>query len=312
MMMFCSFVPYKGETAEVDLPELVTRVRRMRDLAGCTAGIGLYGDVSLDKQGNNNGPEGGRGLWTRSGRNPEVYRARVKEMDEALSKAGLPPLVYMIWDEPRFCDPAKFGILKGTGAKTTSDINYRECCEQLEKGLFTHASVDGPGGDYGPALRKFAAKCGQKIGFDSYAGPFCNRYQTGFMLSSGAATCSFWHVGYYMGYHKGHQAFVRSQSAVGLGEGMIDLRYFATLQDAIATAKKRKAARKEVEAAEKYLKEIQDFCTDDFHFMSEIEIFTYNGGPERWGDDWFYERWRTELRNHATAIQKALGSGSMR
>jgi hypothetical protein len=304
MMMFRNFLPFKGESAEVDLPQLVARMKEMRDVAGCTAGIGLYPDVSLDKQGNNNGQEGGRGLWTRSGRNPETYRARVKEMDQALAKAGLPPLVYMIWDEPRFCDPAKFGVLKGTGALTTSDINYRECCEQLQQGLFTHASVDGPGSDYGPAMRKLAAKHGQKVGFDSYAGPFCHRYQTSFMLSSGAATSSYWHVGYYMGYHAGHQAFVRGANAVGLAEGMIDLRYFETLKDLIATAKKKKTAGREVQAAEKFLKEVMDFCTDDFHFMSETEIFTYNGGPERWGDDWFYDRWRAELRGHALAILK--------
>src|SRR6185369_208762 len=177
--------------------------------------------------------------------------------------------------EPRFCDPAKFGVLKGTGALTTSDINYRECCEQLERGLFTHASVDGPGCDYGPAMRKLAARVGQKIGFDSYAGPFCNRYQTSFMLSAGAATSSFWHVGYYMGYHTTHQAFVRGQNAVGLAEGMIDFRYFETLQQAIALAKQKKTARREVDAAEKYLKEVMEFCSDDFHFMSEIEIFTF-------------------------------------
>jgi hypothetical protein len=310
MMMFCGFVPFKGETADVDLPRLVDQMKTMRDVAGCSAGVGLYPDCSLDKQGNNNGPEGGRGLWTRSGRNPDVYRARVKEMDAALAKAGLPPLVYMIWDEPRFCDPAKFGILKGSGALTTSDINFRECCEQLEKGLFTHASVDGPGADYGPAFRKYAAKCGQKIGFDSYAGPYFHRYQTGFMLASGAATSSFWHVGYYMGYHPVHQAFVRSPSAVGLGEGMIDLRYFETLQDLLAAARKRKVASKEVAASEKSLQEVMSFCTDDFHFMSETEIFTYNGGPERWGDDWFYDRWRTTLRTHIAALSKVLGPSS--
>ncbi len=306
MMMFCNFLPFKGETAEVDLPQLVERMKVMRDVAGCTAGVGLYPDVSLDKQGNNNGQEGGRGLWTRTGRNPEAYRARVKEMDAALAKAGLPPLVYMIWDEPRFCDPAKFGVLKGTNALTTSDINYRECCEQLQKGLFTHASVDGPGSDYGPAMRRLAVKSGQKVGFDSYAAPFFSRYQTSFMLANGAATCSFWHVGYYMGYHAGHKAFVRGQNAVALGEGMIDFRYFQTLQEAIALAKKKQTARREVEAAEKFLKEILGFCTDDFHFMSEVETFTYNGGPERWGDDWFYDRWRTGLRTHALAILKAL------
>jgi hypothetical protein len=306
MMMFCGFVPFKGDGADVDLPRLIEQVRMMRDVAGCSAGVGLYSDCSLDKQGNNAGPEGGRGLWPRSGRNPEVYRARVKEMDAALQKAGLPPLVYMIWDEPRFVDAAKFGILKGTGALTTSDITFRECCEQLEKGLFTHASVDGPGADYGPAFRKFAAKCGQKVGFDSFAGPYFNRYQTSFMLMSGAATSSFWHVGYYMGYHPGHQAFVRAQAAVGLGEGMIDLRYFETLQDLLATARKKKVAAREVEAAEKSLREVLGFCTDDFHFMSETEIFTYNGGPERWGDDWFYDRFRAELRTHIVALLKAL------
>jgi hypothetical protein len=306
MMMFCGFVPFKASGSEVDLPQLAQRVKELRDLAGCTAGVGLYSDCSLDKQGNNNGPDGGRGLWPRSGHNPDAYRARVKEMDESLARAGLPPLVYMIWDEPRFCDPAKFGILKGTSARTTSDINYRECCEQLEKGLFTHASVDGPGCDYGPAMRRLAEKCGQKIGFDTYAGPFCHRYQTGFILANGAATCSLWHVGYYMGYHPGHQAFVRGQNAVGLAEGMIDFRYFQTLQDLIAAGKKKKRAAREVEAAEKFVKDVLGFCTDDFHFMSEIEIFTYNGGPERWGDDWFYDRWRTGLRTHALAIQRAL------
>jgi hypothetical protein len=88
---------------------------------------------------------------------------------------------------------------------------------------------------------------------------------------------------------------------------MIDLRYFETLQDLLATARKKKVAAREVEAAEKSLREVLGFCTDDFHFMSETEIFTYNGGPERWGDDWFYDRFRTELRTHIVALLKVLG-----
>ena len=131
---------------------------------------------------------------------------------------------------------------------------------------------------------------------------------TSFMLSWGAATATFWHVGTYMGYHPVYKAFVRGQNAVGLGEGMIDFRYFATLQDATEQAKKRNVAQQEVQAAQKYVKEIMDFCTDDYHLMSNVEGFTYNGGPERWGDDWFYDRWRSGLRRHILAIHERLNA----
>ena len=308
MMMFCRFLPFKGDSDEVDLPRLVAQVKELRDLAGCTAGVGVYHDCSLDKQGNRSGPEGGHGLWTRCGRDPEKYRARVKEMDAALAKAKLPPLVYMIWDEPRFCDPVRFGILKDTGALTTSDINFRECCESIQKGLFTHPSVDTPGCDYGPMMRKFAERCGRKVGFDSFAGPFFHRYQTSFILSWGAATASFWHLGTYIGYHPVHKTFARAQQTVGLGEGMIDFRYFATLQDAIEQARAKGVARQEVAAAEKDIKEVMAFCTDDYHLMSGTESFTYNGGPERWGDDWFYDHWRARMRQHTLAILSALAN----
>ncbi len=309
MMMFSRFLPFKGATStEVDMPKLLEMMTEMRDVAGCTAGVGLYWDCSLDKQGRKDGPDGGHGLWPRSGNNPDAYRAAVKAMDQAIAKAGLPPLVYMIWDEPRFCDVEKFGILKGTGALTTSDINFRECCESLQKGLFTHASVDAPGSDYGPAMRKLAERCGQKLGFDSAVGPLFHRYQTSFMLSWGAATCSFWHVGMYMGYHTNHNAFVRTQAAVGLGEGMVDFQYFATLQDTIDRARKAGVAKDEVAAAEEYIKEVMSFCTDDYHLMSGTESFTYNGGPERWGDDWFYDHWRSGLRKHILAIEQRLRS----
>ncbi|HYF49215.1 MAG TPA: hypothetical protein VEJ63_07410, partial [Planctomycetota bacterium] len=311
MMNFCQFVPFKGESHEVDIPALVAAVKEVRDLGGCTAGVGLYADCSLDKMGNNNGPEGGRGLWTRSGRNPDVYRARVKEMNDALTKESLPKLMYMIYDEPRFCDPAKFGILKDVpGAVTTSDINFRECLESMEKGLFTHAAVDGPGCDYGPAFRKFATKCNVKTGWDTQFGPLCNRYQTGLMLSNGASIISCWHAAYYIAWHSKLKCYVRNQSIVGAGEGMIDFRYFLTLQESIAEAKKKNAAKAEVEAAEKYIKEIQSFCGDDFHFMGAIEIFTYNGSPEVWGDDWFYDRWRSEMRRHTLAINAKLSGAA--
>ncbi len=301
LMIFGSFLPFRGQGTEVDIPQLAAQVREIRDLAGVTAGVGLYPDCRMDGKAN--------GLWPRSGNNPEAYRARAKEMDEALAREGLPRLVYMIWDEPRSCDPAKFGILKGTGSVSTSDICFKECLESIRLGLFTHPNVDGPGCDYGPMFRRYARACGGNVGWDNQYGPLCHRYQTSLMLPHGASGISTWHSAYYIAYHPGFKAFVRNPTIVGAGEGMIDFRYFETLKDAIAAARARNAAKPEVEAAEKYLKEIMDFCTDDFHFMSDKEIFTYNGGPERWGDDWFYERWRTALRNHTLAILARLPGG---
>ena len=122
----------------------------------------------------------------------------------------------------------------------------------------------------------------------------------------GAVTASYWKVGTYMKYHPGHKAYVRGANLVGLGEGMIDFRYYATLQDAIAQARAKGVAKAEIAAAEKDVKEVMDFCTDDYHLMSETESFTYNGGPERWGDDWFYDQWRSLLRKHIAAITVAM------
>ena len=71
MMMFSHFLPFKGN--EVDIPKLLERMEEMRDVAGCTAGVGLYWDASLDKHGR-------YGMWPKSGRKPEVYRAQVKKL----------------------------------------------------------------------------------------------------------------------------------------------------------------------------------------------------------------------------------------
>jgi hypothetical protein len=277
LMLFRSFVPFKEKTAEVDLLALVTQVKEACELGGITAGIGLYQDVSLDKQGNKKGPDGGRGLWPRSGNNPDVYRKTIGEMDAALKKARLPPFTYMVWDEPRFCDPAKFGILKGTGALTTSDITYLEACEAMKQGLFTHTAIDGPGCDYGPAMRRYAEKLGVKIGWDTQFGPFCNRYQTGLMLANGAWLISDWHSAWYIVQHQGQKTWARSPALVGAAEGMIDFRYHLTLQDLIAQAKRTGKAAKAVQAAEDDQKRILAFCTDDFHFITDKEIFTYVG-----------------------------------
>ena len=231
-------------------------------------------------------------------------------MKDALTKAKLPPLVYMIWDEPRFFDEKKFGILRPVGALTTSDICKQEMYECLKRGgVFTHLSVDNPCEEFGPALLRYARKHGVKdIGFSGIGGPMFNRYEVGLMVAStGVTYYSEWHASFYIAYHPHHKAFVRGQNMVGYGEGMIDLRYHDTLRDAMAEAKRKGVAAREVAAAEKYLAEIFRFCNGDMSFRTELDPGAYNGTAEYWGDDWFYDRWRAEMRRHTLAIRERIG-----
>ncbi len=299
MMMFSHFLPFKED--EVDIPELLSRMKEMRDVAGCTAGVGLYWDASLDKHGR-------YGMWPRSGRKPEVYRAQVGKLDEALAEAKLPRLIYMIWDEPRYCDETTFGLLKGTGAYTTCDIFGMELLEALQKGVFTHPSVDDPSHEMGPALVKHARKLGVKLGFTGWPTRNFTRYQTGMMFAStGLSWWHHWYCNQFIAYHPHHKAFVRGHNIVGTGEGMIDLRYYDTLADAIALARKKNVARQEVEAAEKDMKEIFDYCTGDMYWLVGSQVGVCNGSPEDWGDDWFYDRWRAKMRKHTLAILRKVG-----
>jgi hypothetical protein len=155
-------------------------------------------------------------------------------------------------------------------------------------------------------MRRYAERQGVKVGWDTQFGPYCNRYQTGLMLASGGSIVSDWHSAWYIVRHTGQQCWARSPALVGAAEGMIDFRYVLTLRDLISRAKARGVAAAEVQAAERELNEVLGFCGDDFHFMSDNEIFTYNGGPERWGDDGFYDQWRDRMRRHIAALAEAL------
>jgi hypothetical protein len=128
------------------------------------------------------------------------------------------------------------------------------------------------------------------------------RYQTGLLYAT--SDMNYWHHWYgnqFIGWHPVHKAFVRGANVIGMGEGMVDLRYFETLRRLMIEAKKRKVAAKEVAAARTYLDGIFAFCTGDWHWVG-----VYNGSPEEWGDDGFYDRWRGEMRRHALAIAARL------
>jgi len=299
MMMFSHFLPFVGSGPEVELPKLVAQMKEIRDVAGCTAGVGLYWDCSLDRQGGR--AEGGSGLWARCGKDPAKYRAAVKKINDALAEAKCLPLVYMVWDEPRFFD-RRLQILKGTGALTTADIFANEMIAAMQDRCLTHTSCDDPSMEPGPMTYRWAAKLGVRWGMAGWPTQTCNRYQTGMLYAaSGMSYWRHWYGNQFIAYHNAHKAFVRGANIVGNGEGMIDLRYFETLRGAIAEARKRNVAARETAAAEAYIKGIFDYCTGDWHWVG-----VYNGMPEEWGDDWFYDGWRSQMRRHALAITARL------
>lgn len=300
LMMFSHFLPYTGKGPEVDIPKLLERVKELRDVGGCTAGVGLYWDCKLDNKAGT--PYGGRGIWARCGLKPEPYRAEVKKMDDALAAAKLPRLIYMLWDEPRFFDD-RLKILKGTGALTTSDIFANEGLAAMADKCFTHMSFDDPSYEPGPALYAYAKKLGIRFGMAGWPSQGCVRYQTGMLYATSGM--NYWHHWYgnqFIGWHKEFKTFCRGSNSIGMGEGMIDLRYFETLQGLIERARAAGKAAKEVAAAEAYLKEIFAYCTGDWYWVGVV-----NGTAEGdWQDDWFYDGWRSQMRQHALAIAEKM------
>lgn len=305
MSMFSHFLPFSGNGTDVDMPKLLDQMKEMRDVAGCTAGVVLYWDASIDKQGRKGGPDGGSGLWSRCGRNVDAYRAAVKKLDDALAAEKLPRLVYQVWDEARFCDD-RLALLKDSGALSMAEMFGDEGMEAMKRKYFTFSDIDDPSHEFGPAMVRLGKKLNVKMGITGWPTRNFHRYQVGMMIAS--SDLYFWHHWYgnqFIAYHPGHKAFVRCQNEVGLGEGMIDLRYFDTLKDVIADAKKKNTAKAEVAAAEKYLQDIFDYCTGDMYWFCGSQVGVYNGSAEDWGDDWFYDRWRTAMRTHTLAILHA-------
>lgn len=294
MTMMSHFLTFK-KGGVVDLEKLKNAMTDLRDLGGCTAGVALYWSVALDKHGRS-------GLWPKCGKNPARYRAQIKAMDDMLKKEGLPRLVYMVWDEAR-SHVKGLDILKGTESLTTADMFGNELLQVWKRKTLTHVSVDDPSSEVGPMTAAYCKKLGVNFGFTGWPSDHLTRYQNGIMLASlDVKFWHHWHLSSFIAWHKHWKKFVRGPHVVGQHEGMVDLQYHDTLLDTIARAKKDGKASKEVAAAEKYLKDLFHYCSGDFYWVG-----VYNGSAEDWGDDWFYDRWRTAMRNHTLEILNAMG-----
>lgn len=299
VMMFSHWVPFRKKGSAggfIDMPRLIEKQKMALEVGGVTAGVGLYWSAALDKFGRN-------GLWPKTGRNPEKYRAEAVKVHKALTEAGLPVLVYMLFDEPRRIDRKAFSVLKGTGVPTTCDAMGRAFFDMLN--LITHNSYDDPCDEWGPALYRYCNAKGYKHGFCGSAWRInCSRYQVGMMLAAGKA--HYWHQWHSHCFYRispETKKWSRARVAIAMSEGMIDLRYHDTLKDAIAYARKTGKGKAEADAAEAYLRHVFDFCSGDIAYG----VNPYNGTPTEWGDDRFPDVWREMMQRHITAILKQTG-----
>ncbi len=290
IMFFARWLPFNPKSHEIDIEKLLANMRQAVNKGGITAGVGVYNDVSLDKWGKN-------GLWARSKRNRKKYREQVIRADKALADAGLPRIVYMIWDEPKKVTKANFDILKGTGAYTTCDAMGNPFGQMID--YVTHNSYDDPCHGFGPEIYKHCQSKKVKYGFcGSSKIPHSGRFQTGLLLAgSGAHYWHTWHLGKVQGKRGGK--YFRNHTSLALAEGPLDLQYVVTLQNLIAKAKKAGKHQKVVAEAETYLNTILSYCNGD----QSAHCYYYNGTPFWWGDYWFYSNLRTKLLTYMTQLQ---------
>lgn len=290
IMMFTRWLPFKPKSHQIDIEKLLSRMRQAVDKGGITAGVGIYHDVSMDKWGKG-------GLWARVQKNRDKYREQIKLADKALADAGLPRLIYMIWDEPRKIQKSSFNILAGTGAYTTCDAMGNPFGQMIN--YITHNSFDDPCQGIGTAIYKHCQTKKAKYGFcGSCKIPHSGRFQTGLLLAgSGAHYWHTWHLGKVQGKRGGK--YFRHHTGLAQGEGVLDLQYVVTLQNLIAKAKKTGNNSKAAKEAEKYLETILSYCNGD----QSAHCYYYNGTPFWWGDYWFYDHFRTNLLKYMMQLQ---------
>lgn len=224
-----------------------------------------------------------------------------------------PRLIYMVSDEPsdkRDLDPS-MGWLKEAipDSLTLADAQFQDMLNTWQ--WYSMPVLDDPIDWTGPLIYDYLKREARLFGFCGTGWAMdVARYQPGLMLAaSGGIYWHFWHLG--GPFELRGNDVVRSHAVAAMAEGFNDLRYYVALQRQIDNVEQslrgshvssfqrgRKTAQLQV--ASRWLAWGFSFVTADH----DRHLMPYNGVPETWGYDRFYDDWRTGMKESILQLQQ--------
>ena len=282
------------------------QVDAMVRLGHVTGGIGLYREPNMSEDQPRKWYQVAAGKPDYAGpykigtdaKFKQGYQALARQADAHARQHHWPRLVYMVSDEP---DQPKdvdlsMGWLKETlpDSVTICDAQFADMRRTWQ--WYSLPVFDDPVDWTGPLVYAFV-RAGQRRQYG-----FCGtgwalevaRYQPGLMLaSSGGCYWHFWHLKGPMDVRGGR--VVRSHAMAAMAEGFTDLRYCVALRRRLEQLEAVPAG-----PADPLAKQARDYLAGIWRLAPadhDRHLMPYNGVPETWGDEGFYDRWRTKMKD---------------
>ncbi len=299
MMLFDYFsTPMIG--LDVDLPGADQQVDKLVNLAHVTGGIGLYREPNMSEDQPRKWYQIAAGIpdWPgayKIGTDPQYkdgYQDLAEQLETHAQASNYPTMIYMVSDEPdkvADVDPSMGWLNERLpGAVTVCDAQYKDML--LTWNWYNLPSLDDPADWTGPMMYEYVRANKGRFGFCGTAwGLASGRYQPGLMLAaSGGIYWHWWHTSGPFDYLDG--GVVRMHHIAAMAAGVNDLRYYLTLKQRIAAGSDPTVAAQ----AQAYLDGIFSFCNADH----DRHLLPYNGIPNDWGYDRFYDDWRATMKDY--------------
>lgn len=309
LMLFDYFSTHIG-SMDVDLAGAAQQVDDMVNLAGITSGIGLYREPNMSADQPRMWYQMATGDPTYpgsygAGTDPQYkdgYQAYATQLHQYALDNNWPDMLYMVSDEPD--RPADWNSSMGwlnealPNALTPVDTMYDDMLRTWD--WYNLPVLDNPADWTGPMIYDFVMAEKGMFGICGKENQFASaRYQPGLMMATtGSVLWHFWHLETVMAEQNG--GVERKHILDAMGAGMNDLRYHATLRDAIT--RHETGARASVAAeADAWLESLFSFANGDH----DRHIHPYNGMPWDWGDIRFYDTWREGMKDYILMLDHA-------
>jgi hypothetical protein len=311
LLLFDYLFPPQG--GKLDYRAAREQVEEITHIAGVRDAIGLYRECNMSEdqprlwyQIAAGKPEyaGPYKIGTDS-RYEQGYVDLARKADAFAKQNGWPQLVYMVSDEPgdkRDVDPS-MGWLQAAipDTLTIADVQFKDMVRTWQ--WYSLPILDDPIDWTGPLVYEWIRAQGRPFGFCGTGWSLeVARYQPGLMLAASGGI--YWHFWHLRGpFEPRDSRVVRSHAVAAMAEGLNDLRYYVLLKQQIDKAEQRLREGKlssfgggrltaKILVAKRWLNFGFDFATADH----DRHLMPYNGVPETWGYDRFYDEWRAGMK----------------